>query len=228
MHGDIAHALYQSGMLEVLLERVGAPPLVYSGGTSAINALLMCSGSVASLRQGWEELRKQHLLFETAIEQAPLLRPVINGHNTLTFFVDSQLSQHRFDAATVNLLLMCGDRYLSVPSSGRTSDTRTVALTSLAQHDTGPWPWIRAIEHAATSGVDRILMLGLEDTIARSADLLRATERAREQRVEIDALGFDSAEKPGLLDFLLPGSGTPERLMRDGREAALCWVEERD
>ncbi|GEM_PF-2366175 len=228
MHGDISRALYQAGLAEVLLDKFGPPAVVYSGGTSTLNALMLVNGSGEELARGWEKLRAQHILFDTALEHAPLLAPRGRETSRLVGFVENALSYGDTDQPRVELQMFCGEHYSALPGGRAQPGSMRVATASLTEQNSGAWPWERAIRHLLASRVDRVLLLGVDDAVSRSLELEQAMRTASERNIKVSVIGFDSGEKPGLLDYLLPGSGSPERLMRDGREAALSWIDDEE
>ncbi len=228
MHGDISRALYQAGLAEVLLEKFGPPAVVYSGGTSILNALMLANGRSEELTRGWEKLRAQHILFDTALEHAPLLAPRGREASRLVGFVENALDYRDTDQPLVELQMFCGEHYSALPSGSAQPGSMRVATVSLTEQNSGALPWERAIRHLLASRVDRVLLLGVDDAVSRSLELEQAIRTASERNIKVSVIGFDSGERPGLLDYLLPGSGSPERLMRDGREAALSWFDDEE
>jgi len=228
MHGDISRALYQAGLAEVLLEKIGPPAVVYSGGTSTLNALMLANGSSEELARGWEKLRAQHILFDTALEHAPLLAPRGRETSRLVGFVENALGYGDTDQPLVELQMFCGEHYSALPGGSAQPGSMGVATASLTEQNSGAWPWERAIRHLLASRVERVLLLGVDDAVSRSLELEQAMHTASERNIKVSVIGFDSGERPGLLDYLLPGSGSPERLMRDGREAALSWIDDEE
>jgi len=228
MHGDISRALYQAGLAEVLLEKFGPPAVVYSGGTSTLNALMLANGSGEELARGWEKLRAQHILFDTALEHARLLAPRGRETSRLVGFVENSLGYGNTDQQLVELQMFCGEHYSALPGGSAQPGSMGVATASLTEQNGGAWPWERAIRHLLASSVDRVLLLGVDDAVSQSLELEQAMHTASERNIKVSVIGFDSGERPGLLDYLLPGSGSPERLMRDGREAALSWIDENE
>ena len=51
-----------------------------------------------------------------------------------------------------------------------------------------------------------------------------AVPAAKNVGAELACIAYRTGENPRPIDFLLPGSGVPERLMADGDQAARNWL----
>jgi hypothetical protein len=81
-----------------------------------------------------------------------------------------------------------------------------------------------AIDAAVARGSSRILVPGIEERRIGQREVARALEDGRAHGAEVVFLPLSTRQRPGVLGYLLPGLGRPDRLWRDGRRAALRWL----
>ena len=77
--GGLDCALYQAGIIDVVIERIARPHAIFAGGASVLGAALALDGKALVFRIGWERIRAAHVLGAAALERAPLVRLRRNG-----------------------------------------------------------------------------------------------------------------------------------------------------
>jgi hypothetical protein len=224
LFGDVERALLQAGMLDVLIGVLPEPSRIYASGIAVANALLAVSGERDGIMRGWESLRSAHFLIPAALMRVPTL-----AHSTaLASQLESILSRTILKAG----LPSRRPALLAVTSNGfeQPAGPSGVLLTArlretLSRDDNVADSIATTISVAAGTGVERIYVFGLDPRL-RGHPLVAAAMRAVSAAPpDLTFIGMDSSDTPGALSYLLPGSGGPDRLVRDGRLAARRWLE---
>jgi hypothetical protein len=220
--GDLDAALYQSGVVAVWLEKLGAPHEIFAGGFSALNAVLAREHDPLAFRIGWERVRAAHVLADAAVQDSRLLRYVRNGRHE-PIDVGRLLSRTvlRTEGAALNLLVggVFVDATFGAGQSVGSLIEETLRLVPSAS------ALAAAIDTAVVHGCTRILVPGVEERRIGQREVARAIEDARTHGAEVVFLPLSTRQRPGVLGYLLPGLGRADRLLRDGRRAALRWLQ---
>lgn len=220
--GDLDAALYQSGVVAVWLEKLGAPREIFAGGFSALNAVLARAHDPLAFRIGWERVRAAHVLADAAVQGSTLLRYVRNGRRE-PIDIGRLMSRTIVGTEGSALRLLVGGAFVEATVGAEQSlgtlieETLRLAPSASAL--------AAAIDTAVVHGCTRILVPGVEERRIGQREVARAIEDARTHGVEIAFLPLSTRQRPGVLGYLLPGLGRADRLLRDGRRAALRWLE---
>jgi hypothetical protein len=220
--GGLDHALYQAGLIEALLEELPPPRLALGSGPAAVNAVLITQGSRSRFQRGWEMLRQRHFLAGAALEALPLIGNVVGGTVALTEVLRalSASGPGRINGTQVQLL--AGTHF--VPAAPAATGMDVGGLLALSLLERGAEAAADGVRRAVEAGIARVLLLGLPLRAVDDERLAAELRRARDCGVEVCSIPYESAEDPGLLDYLLPGLGTQDRLVRDGVLAARTWL----
>jgi len=224
MYGPAAASLFQAGVCLALADHGRLPRSLYAGGFSTLNAVLLASGGRRALDRGWELLRSRRLLFNQALREMPFLRRFA----TRTRGIGWMLARQRAYTATAAtpIALHLGSRTVCLRSVGVPSDARKLQRfteSALREESTDPRTWRKAIDSAIAEGATQIVLLGFDRNI--DADLPEAAAAsAQAAGAELACIALRTTHRARPIDFLLPGSGVPERLMADGKRAANEWL----
>lgn len=223
LHGDLAAALYQAGLIDTLARRRGLPAAIYAGGFSTLNAVLLACGGAAAVARGWEELRNKRLLFDEAVRQIPLLTALVGTGNRAERFVSKLLDDDALAKSEIDVHLSAGNLYFSPPSRTGGTKVKALAMAALAEKTASVRTWAKGIEEARGAGATSILLVGPPRGLERELRQQLA-ERGNGHGVRLETIPYETGEHPRPLDFLLPGSGVPERLIQDGQRVADAWL----
>lgn len=223
--GGPTRALYQSGIAERLLERLGPPRIAYGCGIGTVNAVLAAAGKSTELREGWEALRAMHFLTDIALTSLPVVGTSFAAssrrHRLLMALPEARPALD--PDATTTVILIGDDGLLRPLAAAGPADLDARVATALEQRRLDSTQVARAIRDAVARRVARVILVGIgdgDDTGALSAEVARA----RAQRVEVVSLPYLPTAPPGWLDFMLPATGAVDRTIRDGRRAADRWL----
>ena len=220
--GGLDTALYQAGILEVVIDVLRRPAIIYGGGVCAINAVLARGRAAIEFRRGWEMLRSHHLLASFALAAHPILRSMRNGRD------DSE------DALKAIASASGADRSiaLSLLTEGRYRDAATAngvdfgALVEAVGHKhLAPHALSSALDAALGRAHDRIYLLGIDEELLAGQDVVCTPTGGDERRV--DTIVRAGGRRSSVFGYLLPALGAPDRLMAAGRAAAREWVHSR-
>lgn len=220
--GGLDAALYQCGVVSVWLERLDAPSQMFAGGMSALNAVLARAHDPLAFRIGWERVRAAHMLAQAAVQRSPLLRYLRDGHQ-------EPLDLGRLLSSTVlcsegsALHLLVGGGFVEAITGTEHAPASLIEETLRAAPTASALA--TAIDAAAARGCSRILIPGVEDRRIGQREVARAIEDGRAHGAEIVFLPLSTRQRPGVIGYLLPGLGRADRLLRDGRRAALRWLD---
>lgn len=222
--GGLDRAMLQAGIMSRLLETGPPPSALIASGFGLVNALLVSGGRRHGFERRWEQLRASRFLPSAAIGNVRLL-----GTRNGVFDELSALLAEIAHAKIVRagdgpqILTATEDGFSSLPDDGTSSLWRAAIKQSLRYTSESPPLIAGAIREAATRG-RQVLVLALDRTIQTHPDVVAAIRSVRAEGAEVSFVTAAAVRKPGLLDYLLPGSGAPERLMREGRSAAERWL----
>ena len=224
LFGDVERALLQAGMLDVLVGVLPKPSYIYASGVSVTNALLSLSGTPQAVVCGWESLRSAHFLAPAGL----LLVPALRWTQALT----SQLARIVSDTIvkaglpTKRPVLKTATANGLESAAGPSGELRPARLReTLARDDNTPASIAATISAAAGAGAERIYFFGLDPRLRGHPMVTAAAGAVSGTAPELQFLAADSGDTPGALSYLLPGSGGPDRLIRDGRIAAHSWLK---
>lgn len=222
--GDVERALLQAGMLEVLIGVLPEPTRIYSSGIAISNALLALSCDRNEITRGWETLRSGRFLVPAGLMRVPTLdRSTALASRVASILLETIVKgglpprQAALRAITAN-----GFESPAAPSG----ELRTARLReTVSRDDSAPSTLATTIAFAAGEGVERIYVFGLDPRL-RGHPLVTASMSALSGTApQLEFLAANPGTAPGALSYLFPGSGGPDRLIRDGRLAAQAWLE---
>lgn len=233
MVGGLASALQQAGVAAVLLETSARPRCIFAGGFSIANALLAADGEPAHFERGWEQLRARRFVATAALGSYRLLAAADGFFDELTtklaLLAGLGLPVHggptsangaRPERSTVRV---AGDEGFVVLPTEPTAPGWRSAVKSALRRSKASAPLVAAAIREAATVAPRILVLGVDRPLQTHPDVDAARRLALSAGAEVDFVTTPPEDAPGLLDYLLPGSGAPERLVSGGRSAAEAW-----
>jgi hypothetical protein len=237
MVGGLASALQQAGVAAVLLETSSRPRCIFAAGFSVANALLAAEGDPAHFERGWEHLRARRFvataalgsyrllaaadgfLDELSTKLATLSGPATSGHRGST-----SANGNRPERSAVRVA--GEDGFVALPPDPIAPGWRSAVKSALRRSRTSA-PLVAAAIREAASVAPHILVLGVDRPLQTHPDVDAARRLAHSAGAEVDFVTTPPEDAPGLLDYLLPGSGAPERLVTGGRAAAEAWLRAR-
>jgi len=221
--GGLDRALLQAGIVSRLLATGPPPVAVIASGFALANALLISAGRGAEFDRRWEQLRASRFLASAAVGSVRVLGTLNGIFDDLSGLL-AEIPQSRTRAPTEPIILAATEDGFSVlPRNGTTSSWRAAVKRSLRYSGESAPLLAGAIREAATRAT-RVLVLGPERTMQSHPDIDAAVEAATAEGARVTFVTATAPRKAGLLDYLLPGSGTPERLMQEGSAAADRWL----
>jgi len=224
MAGGLDRALLQAGIVGRLLEAGKPPVAIIAAGIAAANAVLVAGPRRETFDRRWEQLREGRFLVSAALGSLRLLGALNAMVDDLVALLAeiAQAKNTRADAGP-EILVATEEGFAKLPHDSATSSWRSLLKQSLRYTSESPPLIAGAIREAATRG-DPVLILGLERTMQSHPDVDAACRAAAAEGVRVTFVTAAAPRKAGLLEYLLPGSGAPERLMNDGRSAAERWI----
>jgi hypothetical protein len=214
----------QAGMLAVLIGVLPKPSYIYASGVSVTNALLALSGNPGSIVRGWESLRSAHFLAPAGLLRVPTLRWTQALTSQLARTVIETLVKNGLPSEKPVLLTVTANGLES--AAGPSGELRTARLReTLARDDDTPAAIASTITAATGAGVERIYLFGLDPRLRGHPMVTAAANAVSGTAPDLQFLAANSGDTPGALSYLLPGSGGPDRLIRDGRIAAQSWLK---
>jgi len=221
MVGDLPRALYQAGVVEALLEHEPPPRLAYASGLATANALLLGRGSAGTVRRGWEDLRARRLVARVAVHRLPLVGPTLASAAEVAAILEDIVEDRSATGRATELELL-ENGHFAEPAVD--DGHPLIASTSLLATGDCVATLAQAIVDAARRGAPRVLLVGVSQSEAASADVLDAAQEARHRGAELEMVPYEPHAEPRALAMLLPGTGSVERLIRDGRLAGRRWL----
>ncbi len=226
MVGGLAGALQQAGVAALLLETIARPRCIFAAGFSVANALLVADGDSARFERGWEQLRARRFIATAALGSYRLLAAA-DG------FLDD-LSTKLADLGAVGMsgtrpeessaIHVTGeDGFVALPPEPTAPGWRA-AIKATLRCSKASAPLVASAIREASSVAPRILILGVDRPLQTHPDVDAARRLALSAGAVVDFVTTPPEDAPGLLDYLLPGSGAPERLVSGGRAAAESWL----
>jgi hypothetical protein len=218
--GGLERALLQAGIIGRLLEAQPQPVSVIASGFALANAVLVAGAHRETFERRWEQLRASRFLVSAALGSVRLLG-ALNGmfDDLVTLIAEIAQAKRARDDAGPEILAATEDGFAKLPHDSTTAAWRAAVKRSL-RYTSESAPLIAgAIREAATRG-GPIWVLGLERTMQSHPDVDAACRAAAADGARVTFVTATAPRKAGLLDYLLPGSGAPERLMNEGRSAA--------
>ena len=123
--------------------------------------------------------------------------------------------------------MLFADHGLQFPLDGSGQDYDIRWRKTLRRDDNTPASLATTLCAAARSGVERVFVFGLDARLRGHPLVTAVTNGGPAGDMEIAFIAAESGATPGVLAYLLPGLGGPERLIRDGRSAAEAWKKTR-
>jgi hypothetical protein len=223
--GGLERALVQAGMIGRLLEAGPRPARIIASGFGVANALLIAGARRETFERRWEHLRASRFLVSAAFGNVRWFGARNGMFDDLAALLAeiAQAKQTRADAGP-EILAATEEGFSLLPRDSTASTWRAAVKQSL-RYTTESAPLLAgAIREAATHGGGPVLVLGLERTTQNHPDVDAACRAAAAGGVRVTFVTAAAPRRAGLLDYLLPGSGAPERLMHEGRSAADHWM----
>ncbi|HET9061822.1 MAG TPA: hypothetical protein VFO62_00905 [Candidatus Binatia bacterium] len=224
MVGGLDRALLQAGIIGRLLEGGAQPVTLIASGVALANAVLVASARRDEFERRWEQLRAHRFLASAALGNVRLLGALNGMFDELSAQLAEivQAKAARADGGPV-ILAATEEGFSPLPHDCTTSNWRAAVKRSL-RYSSESAPLIAGAIREGASRASRVLVLGLERTMQSHPDVDSACRAAAADGVKTMFVTTAAPRRAGLLDYLLPGSGAPERLMREGRSAADRWM----
>ena len=222
--GGLDRALLQAGIVGRLLEAESPPACIIASGFAVANAVLLTGARREMFSRRWEHLRASRFLVSAALGSVRLLGALNGTFDDLAALL-AETAQSKTSRANAGpeVLVATEDGFTALPRDGSASAWRAVVKGSLRYASENPPLLAGAIREAAGRG-SPVLVLGLERTAQSHPDVDAACRAAGAAGVRVAFVTAASPRKAGLFDYLLPGSGAPERLVYEGRSAAERWM----
>jgi hypothetical protein len=227
--GDLDAALFQAGFIDVAIERMRRPRVIFAGGVAALNGVLALDGRGLAFRIGWERARASHLLEAAALDRSPLPRLRPNGRSPRAYSILASVERPGAGTSSpdgTRLRLLTAGGYVDLDAGSPVATTALVS-ESLSQHP-GAAAMAAAIDACVALDFDRVIAFGVDERLIGAREVARAIEDAHGSGMEVSTLAMSAGERPGLLGYLLPGLGRADRLMESGRAAARKWLSQSD
>ena len=225
--GGLETALYQAGFLDVLLERQPAPRVIYGGGVAAINAVLAAQHDPRALRRGWERLRGRRFLALEAIQRAPWMRVLGNGHDRLNGALQLLVrGAGREATASSDVWLLTAGSFVEAMCTGRHVPPLASIDTALHSREITGHALATALNAAPAHGVTRIVAI-VDEPLVGGREAGHALEETSARGIETALIPFVLDRRTSLVSYLLPGSGAADRMVAAGRARARAWLGER-
>jgi hypothetical protein len=220
MLGGLDRALLQAGIVSRLLEAGRLPTVVIASGFAVTNAVLIAGARRDGFARRWEQLRAGRFLVSAALGNIRVLGALNGMFDDLSALL-AELAHARPSGAASEpeVLVATEDGFSSLPHDSATLGWRTAVKRSLRYTSESPPLLAGAIREAATRA-RCVLVLGLERTMQSHPDVDAAVRATRAEGARVTFVTAAMPRRAGLFDYLLPGSGAPERLMREGCSAA--------
>lgn len=225
LFGGLDRSLVQTGIVGRLLEAGKRPSLLITSGFALANAVLVAGARRTTFDRRWEHLRASRFLASAALGSLRLLG-TLNGMFDDLVALLADVAQHRETGADggPEILVATEEGFAELPLDSTTSTWRAAVKGSLRYTSESAPLVAGAIREGAGRRRGPIVVLGLERTMQSHPDVDAARRAAGADGVRVTFITATPRQKAGLLDYLLTGSGTPERLIRDGRTAAERWM----
>jgi hypothetical protein len=227
MVGGLAGALQQAGVAALLLETTARPRCIFAAGFSVANALLVADGDSARFERGWEQLRARRFIATAALGSYRLLAATDGFLDDLsTKLADLGAvgtSETRPEEESSAIHVAGEDGFVALPFKPTAPGWRA-AIKAALRRSKASAPLVAAAIREASSVAPRILVLGVDRPLQTHPDVDAARRLALSAGAVVDFVTTPPEDAPGLLDYLLPGSGAPERLVSGGRAAAESWL----
>jgi len=222
--GGLDRALLQAGIIGRLLEAGQRPATIISSGFALANAVLVAGTRREAFDRSWERLRASRFLVSAALGSVRLLGALNGMFDDLTSVL-AEVSQSRKSGTSLvpEILIATEDGFTELGHDPTSASWRAALKRSLRYTSESAPLVAGAIREAIVRG-GPILVLGLERTMQSHPDVDAARRAAAAEGVSLAFLTATASRKAALLDYLLPGSGAPERLMNLGRVAAERWM----
>jgi hypothetical protein len=222
--GGLDRALLQAGIIGRLLEAGQRPATIISSGFALANAVLVAGTRREPFDRSWEQLRAGRFLVSAALGSVRLLGALNGMYDDLVSVLAEVVQGRRSRADAEPEILVATEDGFAELGRDSTSTSWRAALKRSLRYTSESAPLVAgAIREAALRG-GPILVLGLERTMQSHPDIDAACRGAAAEGTPVAFLMATAAHRSALLDYILPGSGVPERLMNLGRAAADQWM----
>lgn len=224
--GGLDRTLVQAGMVCELLEARRRVDVIVAAGLTAVNAVLASTGAPHTFARNWEALRARRFLPSSALGSSRVFARrgwVDRLLDALADTVHSNTDRGR-DRSACHVAI--DDGFERLPTD--TSDPHWRALLrQTLRYAAAPPPLLAAAIGEAAGMAADVIVLGAERTSQTHPDVEAAIRAAKHSGVAVEFVTSPGQRQVGVLQYLLPGSGAPERLHRDGRGAASRWLRAR-
>jgi hypothetical protein len=225
MVGGLDRALLQAGMVGRLLETGAPPAAIIASGFALANAVLVAGARTESFDRRWEQLRAHRFLVSAALGSVRLFGALNGVFDDLVALLGDTVQGRKSRAGSGPEILVASEDGFSKLEHDCTTASWRGALKRSLRYTNESAPLVAgAICEASVSG-GPILVLGLERTMQSHPDVEAACRAAAADGARVRFLTAAVPPRTGLLGYLLPGSGAPERLMNEGRQAAERWID---
>ncbi len=217
-------AVCLTGVLDILLERLERPQLVYGSGPAALAALLASADDAFAARTAWEALRADHLLARAMLARLPLLGGVLAerclwARSSLTRLTNSSRGPG------TGLQLYAQQHYLTVDAElGATAVSKLIERALFFPNDAAG-SVTDALYDAAQRGMSEVLVFA-PSVLDAEAPCGQIALQVRSKGTSTLFAPLDMPTDPGPLPYLLPAMGTLERMLERGRGSASAWLAE--
>jgi len=227
MMGGLDRALLQAGIVDRLLATGSPPVAVIASGFALANALLISGGRRNGFDRRWERLRASRFLASAAVGSVRMLGTLNGVFEELSALLAEIPQSHNRTYVGPDILVATEDGFSPLAHDGTTSSWHAAVKRSL-RYTSESAPLVAGAIREAATRAPRVLVLGPERTMQSHPDVDAAVRAAMADGARVTFVTATAPRRTGLLDYLLPGSGAPERLMQEGRSAADRWLRAAD
>ncbi|RMD85880.1 MAG: hypothetical protein D6815_00980 [Candidatus Dadabacteria bacterium] len=200
------------GAVEVLVEALGPPEVIYAAGLAVIPACLATCGGRFELCNTWERLRANRLLVRAMLGELPAAGPSLAKRCCIA---DRELTRllEQPETNRVHIYQPNGFRRTTGDEAGGSPVACVFTRTSPADAIEN------ALAEAAEQGLSPVLIATGQTAVgqARARSLCAA---ANEEGIDVVWLPLPDRGGPPLVSYLLPATGAVERQIDLGRRAA--------
>jgi hypothetical protein len=223
--GGLEQALQQSGIVAALFERGIIAGHVIGSGYACVNAILAATGDSATFVRGWERLRQRHFLPRAAFCAGRFLGTVNGLVDALAGDIAEALpATNGATSEAAHVLVTLDDGFVALPPDASSSEWRSAVKQTLRKAGVASPALVAAAIREAAGLSGHVVVIGIERTAQAHPDVEAASRSARAVGASVAFIAAVAPRKISLIEYLLPGSGAPERLQREGFTSAARWL----